>query len=105
MRKPGLKGRFPRSLFLLLLLGAMAGGVDGCASYGGYSFSVGVSYGYPYRYRYPSYPYSYYRYYPYSSPSYGFGYTPWPYGYYGYYRPYWEFRWIPHHFHRRFHHH
>jgi hypothetical protein len=68
MLKPGLKGRFPRSLFLLLLLGAMAGGLDGCASYG---YSVGASYGYPYRYQYPYSPYGYYRYYP---RYYGFGY-------------------------------
>ena len=60
MLKLGLKGRFPRSLFLLLLLGAVAGGLDGCASYG---YSVGASYGYPYHYQYPYYPYGYYRYY------------------------------------------
>jgi hypothetical protein len=61
MLKPGLKGRFPRSLFLLLLLGAMTGGLNGCAGYG---YSVGASYGYPYRYQYPYSPYGYYRYYP-----------------------------------------
>jgi hypothetical protein len=64
MFKPGLKGRFPRSLFLLLLLGAMTAGLDGCAGYG---YSVGASYGYPYRYQYPYSPYGYYRYYPHYS--------------------------------------
>jgi hypothetical protein len=54
MLKPGIKGRFPRSLFLLLLLGAMTAGLDGCAGYG---YSVGASYGYPYRYQYPYSPY------------------------------------------------
>jgi hypothetical protein len=62
MLKPGLKERSPRSLFLLLLLGAMAGGLDGCAGYG---YSVGASYGYPYRYQYP-----------YSWPNWRFRWTP-----------------------------
>jgi hypothetical protein len=88
--KASLKGRFPRSLFLLLLLGAMAAGLDGCAGYG---YSVGASYGYPY------YPYGYYHYRPYYHPySYGFRYMPW---FHGYHRPYWRFRWAPHHFFHR----
>jgi hypothetical protein len=98
MLKPGIKGRFPRSLFLLLLLGAMTAGLDGCAGYG---YSVGASYGYPYRYQYPYSPYGYYRYYPHY---YGFGYRSW---FHGYHWPYWRFRWAPrhffhdHHFHHR----
>ncbi len=97
MLKLGPKGRFPRSLFLLLLLGAVAGGVGGCAGYG---YSVGASYGYPYRYQYPYSPYGYYHYRPSYHPySYGFGYRSW---FHGYHRPYWRFRWIPHHFHWRF---